>query len=268
MQYDNVKRTLGEVFNRRPFMRKLFYCLLDLLLLRAWHIKRELRQLKRTMPADASVLDAGAGFGQYTYFMSRLSRSWKIKAVDVKTEQVDDCNRFFAQIGKGGQVHFEVADLTKFSEPESYHLAISVDVMEHILDDVAVFKNIHLSLKEGGIMLISTPSDQGGSGADEHHGSFIDEHVRDGYNIDEIRDKLKRAGFSQVDVKYTYGTPGHVSWLFSMKYPLLILNASKLFLILLPFYYLLVFPFCLLLNLWDVHSIHKTGTGLKVKAIK
>ena len=44
MQYDPVKRRLGVVFNRTPFLRKVFYNLLDLLLLRAWHIQRELRE--------------------------------------------------------------------------------------------------------------------------------------------------------------------------------------------------------------------------------
>jgi hypothetical protein len=44
MQYDPVKRRLGVVFNSDPFLRKLFYHLLDLLLLRAWHIQRELRR--------------------------------------------------------------------------------------------------------------------------------------------------------------------------------------------------------------------------------
>ncbi len=268
MQYDNVKRTLGDVFNRRPFLRKCFYGMLDLLLLRAWHIKRELRKIRKVIPADASILDAGAGFGQYSYYMSRLGRQWQIKAVDVKTEQVNDCNLFFAKIGRSNRVHFEVADLTTFRETDKYHLALSVDVMEHILDDISVFRNIHASLKTGGVLLISTPSDQGGSDADEHHGSFIDEHVRDGYNIDEINSKLSNAGFSQVDVQYTYGRPGHISWLLSMKYPLLILQVSKLFMILLPFYYLVVFPFCLLLNYWDVCTTHPSGTGLKVKAVK
>ena len=268
MQYDKVKRTLGNVFNRSLFLRKCFYCLLDLLLLRAWHIKRELRRQKKCLPVDISVLDAGAGFGQYTYYMSRLGRRWKIKAVDVKTEQVDDCNSFFERIGRSDRVRFEMADLTTFVEPEAYHLVVSVDVMEHILDDVAVFRNIYASLKPCGLFLISTPSDQGGSDADHDHGSFIDEHVRDGYNIEDIRSKLHSVGFSQVDVRYTYGRLGSLSWLLSMKYPLLMLNASKFFFILLPFYYIIVFPFCLLLNLWDVHTDHKTGTGLNVRAIK
>ena len=267
MQYDKIKSQLGNVFKRNMFLRKCFYALLDLLLLRAWHIKKELRRLKKTIPDDASVLDAGAGFGQYVYYMSKLGRRWQIKAVDTKAEQVDDCNRFFAKTGKTDRVRFELADLTEFCEPEKYNIAISIDVMEHILDDAAVFRNIYSSLKHGGVLLVSTPSDKGGS--DEHRdSSFIDEHVRNGYSTDEIRNKLTEAGFSEVDVQYAYGRLGRISWLISIKYPMIMLQASKLFFILLPFYYLPTFPFCALLNLWDVSVRHKSGTGLKVKAKK
>ena len=268
MQYDNIKRPLGDVFNRNPFLRRCFYMMLDLLLLRTWHIKKELRRLRKSLPVDARVLDAGAGFGQYTYYMSKLGRSWHIKAVDVKVEQVDDCNRFFSQTRQSDRVCFETADLTLFCEPDQYHLVISIDVMEHISDDLAVFRNIHTSLKSGGVLLISTPSDKGGSDADHRHDTFIDEHVRDGYHIDEIRNKLAEAGFSEVDVQYTYGHPGHISWLLSIKYPMLMLRTSKIFFILLPFYYLAIFPFLLLFNWLDVCGRHKSGTGLKVKAKK
>ena len=47
MQYDPIKRSLGKIFNSTPLLRKLFYRLLDLLLLRSWHIRRELRQLQK-----------------------------------------------------------------------------------------------------------------------------------------------------------------------------------------------------------------------------
>ena len=268
MHYDSVKNMLGKVFNRNTLLRKCFYRMLDLLLLRAWHIKKELRRLKKILPANSCVLDAGTGFGQYTYYMSKIARNWQIKAVDMKNEQVDDCNRFFAKVGKKNRIVFETADLTTFCEPEKYHLAIAIDVMEHIEDDRAVFRNIYASLKPGGFLLISTPSDKGGSDADDEHGSFIDEHVRDGYNADEISDKLKDAGFSKIDVQYSYGHPGHISWLLSMKYPMLMLSLSKLFFIILPFYYLLTFPICMILNWRDISIIHKTGTGLKVLSYK
>ena len=35
MHYDPIKRSLGSVFNSTPFLRKLFYFLLDVLLLRS-----------------------------------------------------------------------------------------------------------------------------------------------------------------------------------------------------------------------------------------
>jgi len=269
MHYDPIKKGLGVFFNRSPWLRIVFYKLLDLLLLRTWHIKKELRKFKKYQQGEIKVLDAGSGFGQYAYFMSRLSSGWKIKGVDVKEDQIEDCNQFFRQIGKQDQVIFEIADLTQFDEENTYQLILCVDVMEHILEDVRVFQNYANAMKPGGMLLISTPSDQGGSDVhDEEDESFIEEHVRDGYNNKEIEEKLISSGFSTIEKRYSYGWPGKISWRLSMKYPILLLNFSKLFYILLPFYYILTFPFAMILNILDVNLTNKTGTGLIVKAFK
>jgi SAM-dependent methyltransferase len=269
MQYDPIKRSLGSVFNRTPFLRKVFYRLLDLLLLRSWHVRKEIKKWNTSAPAGAHILDAGSGFGQYDFYLSSLNPAWNILGVDVKDEQIEDCNKFFSSIGRT-QVKFEIADLTAYSAPSSYDLILSVDVMEHILEDVKVFENFHQSLRNGGMLLISTPSDQGGSDVHDHdhEDSFIEEHVRDGYNINEIQEKLKQAGFSRTEARYQYGKPGQLAWRLSMKYPILMLGVSKLFFIILPFYYLLTFPLCLILNKADVDNLHKSGTGLVVKAWK
>src|SRR5205823_9455488 len=99
MQYDPIKRVLGNIFNKNPFLRKIFYRLLDLLLLRAWHVHKELRKWIRENKNAKSILDAGAGFGQYTYWLYSKNRDWNILSVDVKEEQVSDCNNFFSRIG-------------------------------------------------------------------------------------------------------------------------------------------------------------------------
>lgn len=270
MQYDPIKRSLGTFVNASPFFRKIFYNLLNLLLLRTWHIKKAF-SLWADNQSYASILDAGMGFGQYSYFMAKTNPNFQIKGVDVKTEQVEDCITFFRKINQSN-ASFAVVDLTKFEESDKYDFILSVDVMEHIEEDVLVFKNFHKSLRKGGMLLISTPSDQGGSDVHHHNNeessSFIDEHVRDGYGISEIKDKLKSAGFSKSEVKYSYGWPGKISWKISMKYPILMLNTSKVFFIILPLYYLIFFPFALVLNYLDVKLEHKTGTGLIVKAWK
>jgi 2-polyprenyl-3-methyl-5-hydroxy-6-metoxy-1,4-benzoquinol methylase len=274
MQYDPIKKSLGKVFNKTPFLRIVFYKLLDLLLLRAWHVRKELRLWAASLQTGDSgakrfILDAGSGFGQYSYFLSGINPSWFVDAVDVKDEQIVDCNAFFARIDRRN-VLFEKADLTQFSKPDRFDLILSVDVMEHIEDDEAVFRNFHDSLTQKGMLLISTPSDQGGSDVHDHDAgeSFIDEHVRDGYNIVDIRAKLERTGFSKTHARYSYGTPGKIAWRLSMKYPILLLNASRIFFILLPFYYLVTYPVAFFCNWLDTRIQHETGTGLIVKAWK
>ncbi|MFP4367448.1 MAG: hypothetical protein ACLFQA_10175, partial [Bacteroidales bacterium] len=69
MHYDPIKKQAGNIFNCCKSARILFYRLLHLLLLRSWHIRREIRKWSRHAPDNALVLDAGSGFGQYVYFV-------------------------------------------------------------------------------------------------------------------------------------------------------------------------------------------------------
>jgi 2-polyprenyl-3-methyl-5-hydroxy-6-metoxy-1,4-benzoquinol methylase len=266
MEYDPIKNDLGKVFRQSLFLRKLFYKLLDLLLLRSWHIHRELKAWG-FKNKKFNMLDAGSGFGQYSFYIASQNPSCSIKAVDVKEDQIADCSSFFKAC-RLNNVAFSIGDLTKPHETNAYELVLCVDVMEHILEDVEVFKNFHRSMKKDALLLISTPSDQGGSNADEHGESFIGEHVRDGYPMEEMREKLKMAGFEKMEILYSYGTPGKIAWKLSMKYPMQMIHASRLFFVLLPFYYLLAYPISFVLNWLDTNSKHNTGTGLIVKAWK
>jgi len=265
MQYDPIKIFLGKIFGSQPFFRKIFYRLLDILFLRAWYIRHELKQLHNNH--NYSILDAGSGFGQYTYRMKHMFPSSQILAIDLKEEQMEDCRQFFNKAGLKKGVSFKKADLTKFIKNDSFDLVLSVDVMEHITEDEKVFSNFYKSLKKNGTLIISTPSDQGGSDTD-HGENFISEHVRDGYSIYDIKEKLNTAGFTNISAQYSYGKPGNISWLLSIKYPIIMLGKSKLFFIFMPFYYLLIILFCLILNFIDLKSNLSRGTGLIVKAIK
>lgn len=269
MQYDPIKKTLGRIFTGPPFRRKLFYLLLDLLLLRAWHINRKLKEIAMLLPENASVLDAGCGFGQYTWRMGRMNGKWIIRGIDIDSEHIAECRRFFASSALGKRTLFHQQDLTLLTDNDAFDLVLTVDVMEHIIEDEKVFRNFYNALRNKGFLIISTPSDKGGSDVhDENDMSFIDEHVRDGYGKEEIKQKLSAAGFSNVTAEYTYGKPGSISWRLSMKYPVKILNISKLFFLILPVYYLMVIPVAFVLNTFDICMTHKSGTGLLVTANK
>ena len=72
MQYDPIKRSLGKFFNSAPILRISFYKMLDLLFLRAWYVNNELRKLAAEKNGPINILDAGSGYGQYSYRMAKL----------------------------------------------------------------------------------------------------------------------------------------------------------------------------------------------------
>ena len=262
LHYDPIKDKIGGIVKNSPFLRKIFYLILGLIFLREWYVKRKIRELYGKNPPK-DILDAGCGFGQYSYFMARKYPGVKIKSVDVKTGYLEDCKFFFDKCGLNN-TKFEFADLTEIEFENEFDFVLSVDVMEHIEDDIGVFKRFHKSLRPGGRVMINTPSNIGGSDAEsEDDDSFIGEHVRLGYSKEDICSKLELAGFKIESFEYTYGRWGNLYWKLGIKYPMLMLNKSMLFFLILPFYYSLTFWWILLFMWLDVNDKNKPeGTGV------
>ncbi len=269
MHYDPVKNVFASVIRKIPFLRIVFYKILDLMFLRSWYVRRELKQLRKLfLNKKIKILDAGSGYGQYTYFMAKHLSPCEIKAVDIKEDWINDCEIFFKQ-RKMSNVSFSVNDLTKIDYSNLFDLIVCVDVMEHIQDDVKVFQNFYNALNENGYLLINTPSVFGGSDVhDDKDESFIGEHARVGYSREELESKLHPIGFKTYQSKYTYGFWGDKAWRLGIKYPMLMLNSSKWFFVILPIYYLLTFPFTFLMMYLDFIKDNKIGSGINFIAKK
>ncbi|MGA8265152.1 MAG: hypothetical protein WB779_11980, partial [Ignavibacteriaceae bacterium] len=120
-----------------------------------------------------------------------------------------------------------------------------------------------------GYLIINTPSIYGGSDAhDDDDESFIGEHARNGYSFEDLEAKLKPIGFSILHKKYTYGFWGDKAWRLGIKYPMLMLNTSKLFFLILPVYYILTLPFTFLMMYVDYSGTNKIGAGVNLIAQK
>ncbi len=266
MHYDPIKDRLGRYFSKRPLLQRLFFVLLQAIFLRNWYVRRTIKALFRERPLE-TMLDAGTGFGQHTYFVLKSFPQVQILAVDVKQDYLDKAQRFMDQTPYGSRVRWAWADLTQFESDARFDFILSVDVMEHIEDDRGVFRNFARVLRPGGYVLINTPSDQGGSGVMEDGDErFIGEHVRDGYNPDELGAKLVDAGLEVDHYRYSYGPYGSAGWHLLVKWPMQLLSASWVLLVLLPFYYLLAFPLGMVLNTLDVRRANASGTGLMMVA--
>jgi 2-polyprenyl-3-methyl-5-hydroxy-6-metoxy-1,4-benzoquinol methylase len=263
MYYDPIKDIFAKLIKRFSSFRIFFYKILDIMFLRSWYVRRELKNLRRILGEDEiSIFDAGTGYGQYSYFMAKNLRPNNIFAIDVKEQWIKDCREFFKE-RKISNVKFGIEDLTEITHENKFDLIVSVDVMEHIPDDKKVFQNFYNALKPGGFLLINTPSIYGGSDVHDEEGeSFISEHARDGYSFEDLETKLVPLGFTVYRSRYTYGFWGDKAWRLGIKYPMQLLNISKLFFIILPFYYLLTILFTFGMMYLDFNSENKVGAGI------
>jgi SAM-dependent methyltransferase len=247
----------------------LFYTALGALFLRTWHAKRELKRIA-TQRNQWDIYDAGSGYGQYSYMMGKYFPNASIHAVDVKAEEVEACNWFIEYVGQK-HTEFVVGDLVTHRKPDSFDFALSVDVMEHILEDEAVFANIFASLRSGGQFLVMTPIANHAHlpVPDNTDFSAIGEHVREGYTEEEFREKMARAGFVVEKMKRTYGPFwGKLAWWMLQRIPMQLLSISKLLAIIVIPLMILFYPLAAFAMWMDTKVHNKKGGGWLLLAKK
>ena len=269
MRYDPVKDRMGAFVRGRPVFQRLFFALLHLVFLRSWYVRRALRSAVTMRNGHVQVLDAGTGFGQYAWFIARSFPSAHVLAVDIKEDYLEHARAFFAHAECGRRVRFERDDLTDLRVDGPFDCILSVDVLEHIEDDRAVLRHFARVTRPGGVVLISTPSNLGGSDT-RHAGDagFIDEHVRTGYGLPELEAKLRDEGLEITSGSYTYGRWGVMAWRILIRLPITALNRSWAWFPLLLPYWALALPAGLVLNAMDVRANNVEGAGLFVVARK
>lgn len=268
MKYERIKSKIDKIISGKIFLRKFFYGILNIFLLRAWYVKREVKNFFNSRNDKINVLDAGCGFGQYSYLIAKRFKNSEVIGVDINENRIKDCEDF-ARAVKIENLRFEIADLTKLNFSDKFDLILAIDVMEHIKNDETVFENFYKAMRRNGLLIISTPSNLGGSDvhSDEEE-SFIEEHVRSGYEADEIKSKLEKAGFKNITLKYSYGRWGNLSWKLMVKIPILLLGKSFIFVVFLPLYYLIISGVGFFLMWLDTKVENRKGTGLIVTARK
>ncbi|MCY4233172.1 MAG: class I SAM-dependent methyltransferase [Bacteroidetes bacterium] len=267
MKYDLLKDRISVWLDKYPKLLPILYGLMDKLFLRTWYVHRSLRRINPQF--GSKLLDAGTGFGQYAWHTLHKYPGVHVTATDLKKDYLDRGARSFDAFGLSDRVTWKVDDLTAPNLKELFDYILAVDVLEHIVEDEMAIAHFAKLLNRGGYLIISTPSDQGGSDVhDSTQESFIGEHVRDGYNLEDLINKLSNAGFQTVEQHYSYGTWGSVAWRLLIKLPILLLGKSILFTPLVMLYYLPVLPLGLLLNFVDLKISNKVGTGLIVVACR
>lgn len=264
MEYEPIKHFLSTIIQKKCLYRKVFYKLLGLLFLREWYVKKAIRGMKFKREASIRILDAGAGFGQYSYYCIKKYPSAFVLGLEINPAHIKAGNQFF-QSASLDNVTFRTADITQMAYKNEFDMILSIDTMEHIEQDELVFQNFSRALKPGGRLIISTPSLYRKHKQD---GAFVGEHFREGYTVPDLRQKLDRADLEIEKLTRTYGFWGDLSWRMGIRNTIKIMDHSFIGKIAGPLYLLLLFPVIWIFMVLDYVWVNRRGTGLVCVAAK
>jgi len=294
LHYDPIKLRLAH-WLRMPFLRRSFHLALDLLFLRAWYVRRELRRIsdfgfgisESDTPQSAlrnpKLLDAGMGFGQYSDRLGRMFPGAKLVGLEIDRAHLYGGEDYFRRARPAARI--VIGDVQTLPlAPEQFDLILTVDVMEHIPDDRATFAEFARVLKVGGLLMMHTPRvrDKGEGIRDKDtppsplplaggskRGWEVGEHIRDGYRDGEARERLEAAGLEVVRMVHGYGKPGMVGWTLLQRIPMTMLGWSFLMIPLVVLFLIVALPAALAAMWLDyARGEHPDGGSLLVVARK
>jgi SAM-dependent methyltransferase len=167
--------------------------------LRALQVLRVVRGLR-----FERVLDAGCGKGYIAFHIARHWPAAEVVGVDTDTEKlrINDCirNRFSLE-----NLAYHHSDLTRLGRfDRGFDLALSVDNLEHIEDDMAALRSIHANLVPGGKLLVHVPRVRETHLLRASAEYVVPDHVRPGYEAEDLAEKLERSGFHVHWVRGAY----------------------------------------------------------------
>ncbi len=214
--------------------------------IRKMHVFRAINQISKLN----SVLDAGCGRGEYILHLAKKHPKSIFCGIEINPIQYQTC-QMKKQDLKLDNVNFILGDLTQPIDRNKYDFAYSIDVLEHIENDKLALKNIHNALVTGGKLLLHVPL------VEEHIFQKIknmpkqEDHVRDGYDVDDLLCKLTDIGFEIKLLKYTFSLyKGGLAWELGKMYPYI------------------TYPLVVFLSYIDVFTFNKAGGGVLIVAEK
>lgn len=158
------------------------------------------------LPSGAEVLDVGCGRGVSLFYLAGKHPGWKLTGIELDDEMFESCRRS-AEAGGWTNLRFLQAAAEGLSDQARFDLALCIDVLEHIPDDIGLLRSICRSLKPGGYLVLHVPRRTREQwrlfpGFMRHS---VESHVREEYVEAELRQRFTEAGFEIRELHQTFG---------------------------------------------------------------
>lgn len=169
-------------------------------------LRIRLRRLSQLLPDSANaILDAGCGRGVITRFLARRYSAARVEGLD-ENAAGQRTNDAVATAGGLQNCRFIVGDVQTYRKPDAYDLIVSVDNLEHVKDDASVLANFYVSLRRSGTLIVHVPHYYRRWLCFRWTVNFdVPGHVRPGYHLAELTERVRAAGFIVHRSGFSYG---------------------------------------------------------------
>ena len=211
------------------------------------------------LASGAKALDVGCGHGYALFWLAYRYPQCQFTGLEVDAKLVEH-GRYMAQQLQLSNLSFIHSSALDIDAEDKYDLIFSMDVLEHIKDDVSTLRNIRRALRSDGHLALHLPRRH------QETWTFLSafrtyttpDHVRDEYTVLEINDKLQQTGFEVEYFRYGYSKWGELAF-----------ESNYLFwrsTILRPLTAVILHPLSVWLAYMDIHQDHADGNAFIILA--
>jgi SAM-dependent methyltransferase len=149
---------------------------------------------------NKSICDVGSGKGFLLQEILNKKPS-KVTAIDIATKYLEKIN--------ASNVNRIVANAENLPFEEEFDVAVSTDVIEHVLNVGSFMYGINKMLKKGGLFVVRVPFRENLLQYGRHGGSpYPFTHLRT-YNVDLLKHQVEQAGFRPIKLLFDGFQPAY-----------------------------------------------------------
>lgn len=167
------------------------------------------------LPDRACILDAGCGHAYATFWLARHYPQYKFWAIDADPKLIAEGKQIASRLNIRN-IQFIQADICKLKIKDLaiFDLIFSIDLLEHIEDDVGLLRALREAINPCGYLVLHLPRRH-----QEHRRFFsvfkshtTPDHVRDEYTAREIHERLSWANFEVEGLYYGFSGWGELAF--------------------------------------------------------
>ncbi len=168
--------------------------------------------LTGTPEAPVRTLDCGCGNAYFSH--QAVLRGSNCLGITIHDWERQNCEEMRDHLGiPESKMQFRSARLDELAADPAHRgqfdQVLLLDVIEHIMDARATFRQIHGLLDDDGFVYVTTPDRDWQANADRIRVTRVEDgwHVRNGYTFEQLEAVLDESGFEPID-RLRFGTMG------------------------------------------------------------